>query len=94
VKRTAKFTKFPDAWEYQLARIKADGCTYRLALYLLRETWRTDNNRVRVANGVLEAKGVSRWAKQRDLKQLERTGLIAVRQQPRKSPVVTVRFTD
>jgi hypothetical protein len=34
----AKFTMFPDAWDYQLAKIKADGCTYRVAIYLLRES--------------------------------------------------------
>ena len=33
----AKFTMFPDAWDYQLAKIRADGCTYRVAIYLLRD---------------------------------------------------------
>jgi hypothetical protein len=63
----AKFTMLPDAWDYQLAKIKADGCTYRVAIYLLRESWRVDNNRVKLPNGVLKERGVGRWGKQRVL---------------------------
>jgi hypothetical protein len=34
----SKFTKFPKMWREQLARIRANGCTYRVALYLLDRT--------------------------------------------------------
>jgi hypothetical protein len=30
-----KFTKFPKIWQMRLAETQADGCTYRVALYLL-----------------------------------------------------------
>ena len=30
-----KFVKFPEMWRACLADSRADGCTYRLALYLL-----------------------------------------------------------
>ena len=57
----AKFTMFPDAWDYQLAKIRADGCTYRVAIYLLRESWRVDNNRVKLPNGVLKERSPTNW---------------------------------
>jgi hypothetical protein len=82
----------PRAWEYQLARLETCGANvYRIALYLLDETWRSGSNRVK-SNGALEKHGVSRWGKQRALKQLRQIGLIKVEQQPRRSPIVTVRF--
>jgi hypothetical protein len=90
----AKFTMLPDAWDYQLAKIKADGCTYRVAIYLLRESWRVDNNRVKLPNGVLKERGVGRWGKQRALRVLGRAGLISIEQKPRKSPIVTVKFPN
>ena len=92
--RTAKFTKFPDVWEYHLARVDAGAATYRVALYLLRESWRSDNPRVRLANGVMKGRSVSRWAKHRALNQLGRAGLISVAYGQGKSPVVTVKFAD
>jgi hypothetical protein len=95
VSRTVKFTKFPDVWEHQLARIpRVDGAIYRVALYLLRESWRSDNPRVKLANGVMRGRGVGKRAKQRALRRLGRVGLISIEQHPRKSPIVTVKFTD
>lgn len=91
---TAKFIKFPCEWDYQLARVKADGCAYRVALYLLQEAWRSGCNQVKLANGVLEKRGVRRHGKRRALAQLVKAGLITTERQPRKSPVVTLRFTD
>jgi hypothetical protein len=90
----SKFIIFPVEWQFQLARVKADGCTYRVALYLLWEAWRSQSNRVKLANVGMEEHGVSRWNKHRALKQLVEAGLISIEQQPRKSPIVTVKFTD
>jgi|SRR6516165_4035054 hypothetical protein len=93
--RASKFTKFPHVWEHQLARIRrADAATYRVALYLLWESWRSDIRRVKVGNGVMRARGVDKWAKQRALRRLGKAGLISIEQHPNKSPVVTVKFTD
>jgi hypothetical protein len=89
-----KFTIFPDEWEYQLARVQAEGGVYRVALYLLRETWRAGSNRVKLANEVLKARGVSRWQKYHALDVLGSLGLISTERGSRKSPVVTVKFTD
>jgi hypothetical protein len=67
---------------------------YQVALYLLWEAWRSDNPRVKLANGVMQKRGVSRWAKQRALQRLGRAGLISIEQHPRKSPTITVKFTN
>jgi hypothetical protein len=88
------FTIFPDAWDDQLARVKANGCTYRVAIHLLREAWRTGNNRVKLANVTLGGRNVSRWGKQRALGQLVAAGLISIDQPSRKSPIVMVKFMD
>jgi hypothetical protein len=88
-----KFTIFPDIWDQALAGVDADGCTYRVAIYLLKEVWRSKSNRVKLANVLLAERNVSRWQKYHALEQLARAGLIAIGQEPRKSPIITVRFT-
>jgi hypothetical protein len=89
----SKFTKFPEEWRDQLARMGADGTTYRVALYLLYEVWRSGSDRVKLANVGLKAQGVSRWGKNRALHRLARAGLISTERASGKSPVVTVKYT-
>jgi hypothetical protein len=90
----SKFIMFPVEWRYQLARVKADGCAYQVALHLLWEAWRSQSNRVKLPNGGLKEFGVGRWGKRHALDQLVEAGLISTERQPRKSPVVVVKFTD
>jgi hypothetical protein len=90
----SKFIKFPTVWVEQLGRIGASVSAYRVAFHLLNEAWRSGNNRVKLANGVLAELGVSRFAKRRALAQLDKAGVVAIEQQPRKSPFVTVRYTS
>jgi hypothetical protein len=90
----ARFTKFPLIWEEQLKEIDAGKHTYRVALHLLREAWRTGNRTLKLANEVLARKGVDRMGKMRALQQLRKAGLIAVQERPKKSPIITVRFLD
>ena len=89
-----KFIKFPLEWAIQLASAKADGSTYRIALYLLQEKWRSGRARVKLANGVLEQQGVNRWAKYRALNELGRLGLISTERRGRRSPFVKVKLAD
>ena len=89
----SKFIIFPEEWRDQLAHIKAGGATYRVALYLLHEVWRSGSNRVKLANVSLEAHGVSRWGKHRALNRLGSVGLISTEHAFGKSPVVTVKYT-
>jgi hypothetical protein len=88
-----KFIMFPVMWERQLVRIDADKCTYRVALHLLWEAWRSRCNHVKLANAGLKELGVGRRGKYHALEQLAAAGLIAIEQEPCKSPVVKVRFT-
>jgi hypothetical protein len=90
----SRFIKFPKEWQYQLGRADADKCAYRVALYLLEEVWRSQSKRVKLANAGLKELNVGRRGKRHALDQLGKLGLISSERQPRKSPVVTVKFTD
>jgi hypothetical protein len=90
----ARFTKFPDLWAKQLATVDAGKHTYRVALHLLHEAWRTGSRTIKLANEVLERKGVDRKRKSVALQQLREAGLIGVEERPKKSPIVTVWFLD
>jgi len=86
-----KFIKFPVIWQETLAKAKADGNTYRVALYLLdRAAWGQD---VPLGNRVLEKAGVSRWGRWRALERLRKAGLVAVENRRGRPPLVKVRFT-
>ena len=87
-----KFTKFPKIWEMRLAETQADGCTYRVALYLLdKACW---SRQVVLGTATMQNRGVGRKGKRGALQHLRRAGLIAVEERPHKSPIVTVRFVD
>ena len=89
---SVKFTKVPRMWRARLAEIRAGGCAYRVALYLLdKACW---SRQVTVSTTTMRKLGISRNGKRSALHQLRRAGLIAVEERPRKSPVVTVRFVD
>jgi hypothetical protein len=91
-----KFVQFPQMWEEQLAKVRAGGCAYRVALYLLkRARWQSPGNRqITLSTTTLRKLGVSRDGKRSALQQLRRAGLIRVEERPKKSPIVTVRFVD
>ena len=87
-----KFTKFPKIWQMRLAETQADGCTYRVALYLLdKACW---SRQVVLGTATMQKLGVGRKGKRGALQHLRRAGLIAVEERPHKSPIVTVRFVD
>jgi hypothetical protein len=89
-----RFIMFPMEWQLQLARVDADKCAYRVALYLLHESWRSQSIYVRLANIGLKGLGVGREGKGHALEQLEEAGLVSVDRKDRKSPVVKVRFIN
>jgi hypothetical protein len=90
----SRFIMFPVEWRCQLKRVDADKCTYRVALHLLEESWRSQSKRVKLANVGLKELGVGRRGKRHALDQLGKAGLISAERQPRRSPIVTVKFTD
>jgi hypothetical protein len=88
----SKFTKFPKMWAQQLAVIHANGCAYRVALYLLGRA--SFNKQVILSTSAMRRLGVSRNGKRAALNQLRRVGLIAVEERQDKNPIVTVRWVD
>jgi hypothetical protein len=88
----SKFTKFPKMWGQQLAEIRANGCTYRVALYLLDRA--SFSKRVILSTSAVRRLGVSRNGKRAAIDQLLRAGLIAVEERTDKNPIVTVRWVD
>jgi hypothetical protein len=83
-----QFTKFPDSWSRRLR--SARGVTYRVALFILRQYWKSNGRSVRLSNTALAREGVGRHSKWRALHELEEAGLIRVEKRPRKSPLATV----
>jgi hypothetical protein len=88
---TGKFVKVPAIWMATLACIRADGSTYRVALYLLdRAAW---SEHVSLGNRVLKKHGVSRRSKWRAVERLRQSGLVVVERRRGRPPLVKVRFT-
>jgi hypothetical protein len=90
---STKFVKFPKLWKVCLADKRADGSTYRLALYLLNQA--AFSPHVRLGTKALEKEGVSRASKWRALEALRQAGLVAVVEGGKgKAPIVKVRWPD
>jgi hypothetical protein len=87
-----KFVRFPWAWVERLEAVKS-GSTYRLALLLIYEHWRTADRPIRLSNILAAEVGVAREAKRRALSELERLGLIRVERGTGKSPLI-IPITD
>jgi hypothetical protein len=92
-RQQGNFVQVPNLWIEQLCAIRAHGSTYRVAMHLLHEVWRTGNRVVKLTNVALAKVGVGREGKAIALRELRKAGLIAVEQHTRQNPVVTVRFS-
>jgi hypothetical protein len=57
---------------------------------LMYRAWKAKGRPFNMPNGRIEAHGVSRWAKNRTLRNLEAAGIITVEWRLRKSPQVTM----
>jgi hypothetical protein len=87
LRRRRHFVTLPMAW-YERMRAVRSPQTYRVAWYLLYLHWKGGGEPITLANGMLEADGVDRFAKWRALSELEHLGLIMVERRPRKSPII------
>jgi hypothetical protein len=87
--RHQQFVMVPWTWVERLkgARLAA---THMVAYYMLYQHWKTGGKPVPLSTVALKPLGVSRWAKWRALKELERLGLVSVRTHRRRVPQVTV----
>ena len=57
---------------------------------LTHQVFKTHNNPVPLTNAALRSAGLSRWSKNRALRELEKVGLVTVRWRGKKCPLVTL----
>jgi hypothetical protein len=68
--------------------------SYRLALVLVYEHWRTGGRPLVLSNFALQQEGLSRRSKSNALAELETLGLIQVKRRQRRAPRVILRHLD
>jgi hypothetical protein len=88
-----QFVKFPWLWTDRL-RTARHAATYKIALHLLYQHWRTSGKPIVLSNVALADEGVAPGTKWRGLKELEQAGLIQIERRQRKSPIVTLFLTE
>src|SRR5262245_59325399 len=88
-----EFVRVPWEWAERLQTTRRVS-TFRLALLLLYEHWRTGGRPIPLTNVGLIGEGVSRRSKWRALAELERIGLVEVKRHRRRAPRATLRHTN
>jgi hypothetical protein len=88
-KKVEPFVKVPLWWIVQATKATNTGKAL-VCVELLYAAWRAKRRTFPLPNGRLAKLGVSRYAKQRALRDLERAGLITVERPLRKTPIVTL----
>ena len=83
------FVQVPLEWAALVSSAAGESTTF-VAIWLLYRAWKTKSNTVTVSSGQLEAHGIDRWVKRRALRKLEAAGLITVKRQHGRAPVVTL----
>jgi hypothetical protein len=84
------FVKMPVLWVERLAEARHIA-SYRIALHLLYQTWKTGRQSVELPNASLATLGISRRSKWRALGELERLGLVMVERRRRRTPRIVVQ---
>ena len=87
------YVLFPWTWVERLQAAKRIS-TYRLALVLAYEHWRTGGRAIVLSNILSEREGLSRRSKWRAVVELESLGLVQVQRRPRQSPRLILRYLD
>jgi hypothetical protein len=87
------YVQFPWSWIDRLQSAQRVS-TYRLALLLVYESWRTGRSAVVLSNVFAEAEGLSRRSKWNALAELESLGLVQVERHRRRSPRLTLLHLD
>jgi hypothetical protein len=88
-----EFVRMPWSWAERLQATRRVS-TYRLALLLLYEHWRTGGRTIPLSNVGLAGEGLDRRAKWRALADLEQIGLVEVRRRRRRAPEVILQHMD
>src|SRR4051812_15560948 len=80
-----QYVQVPWEWAERLRKAKRVS-TYRLALVILYEHWRTGGRPVALSNVGMQSEGLARRSKWNALTELRTLGLITVEAKPGKSP--------
>jgi hypothetical protein len=88
--REETFVKMPLQWAAKAAAA-TNSKRAMVWTWLLYQSWRTKGKTFPVPNDALTGFGISRETKRRTLQHLEKAGLITVKRQAYKSPIVTIR---
>jgi hypothetical protein len=87
--RNEAFTMVPLQWAAEMTAA-THSKKAMVGLWLLYKAWQTKSDTVTIANASLAGFGISRDLKLKALNQLEKAGLISIKRQPRRSPLVTL----
>jgi hypothetical protein len=93
-KEPYRFLKGPVPWVWVCKATKLPGKTLEVGLALWRLSGAMRSDTVRLTNKEMKALGVDRNAKSRALKQLQKSGLVSVQQDPGKIPRITIIHSD
>jgi hypothetical protein len=88
-----QFVRVPWVWVERLQMAKRVS-TYRLALVLVYEHWRTGGRPIALSNVFAFAEGLSRRSKWRAITELESLGLVRVKRHPGRAPRVVLRHLE
>lgn len=88
-KKVEPFVKVPLAWMAAACRA-TNNHKALVCVALLHASWKAKSLTFPLPNGRLKRVGIGRDTKRRALRDLEQAGLIVVKWQPRKTPVVTL----
>ena len=83
------FVMVPLEWAARVSMAAGESTTF-VAIWVLYRAWKTKSNTVVLSSGQFEALGIDRWVKRRALRKLEAAGLITVKRQHGRAPVVTL----
>jgi hypothetical protein len=87
-----QYVQLPWTWIERLQAAKRVS-TWRLAVWIIYEHWRSGGQPVVLSNVLSKAEGLSRRSKWRALAELESLGLVQVKRHPGRAPRLTLHRT-
>jgi hypothetical protein len=88
-----QYVQFPWTWVERLQAARRIS-TYRLALVLVYEHWRTGGRPIVLSNMLAKAEGLSPRSKWNALAELEALGLVQVERRPSRSPRLALQHLN
>jgi DNA-binding MarR family transcriptional regulator len=89
-----RYLKGPVPWEWIAATADLPGKAWLVGLCIWRLSGAKNSKTVRLGNADLKPLGIDRAAKSRALQALENAGLITVKRDPGRFPIVTLQAPD